>query len=69
MDDENARESGRFLWEKLKLPSSACRHVHSRHPWRSPSGGFAVQIGNPADLSPASGRRDLVSEVFKSWRA
>ena len=25
--------------------------MHSGHPWPSPSGGFAVQIGNPADLS------------------
>src|SRR5690349_5016001 len=34
------------------------RHVHLRHPWRSPYGGFAVQIGNPADLSFATREKE-----------
>ena len=42
---------------RLPRPSSAFGHVHRRHPVADPAGGFAVQIGNPADLSP-DGRRE-----------
>jgi hypothetical protein len=52
----------------LKSPSSAfgtfIRAIHGANP----SGGFAVQIGNPADLSPASGRRESGGLTIREGR-